>query len=113
MKGVTHKPNVGWIAKKGEGGLEQIKYAIGAQKSSRAALREVQREIRRMEVCPMNYTSLILQELDLPKISNLKEVRQEFPQEISQTAGYPVMCFKYDVPLGVTLSNEKKNDDER
>ena len=107
VRGVTQKKEVGWITKKGQGGLNEIRNQIIIQLRSRSALREVQGKVR--EIWPTNFTSGVLEHLELPALTQKPEIKKAFPKEIAEAGGgYPVVCFKYDIPLGVEISNEKR-----
>ena len=61
---VTHTDNGKQIFKNFLFSICKIKRNWSVVSQKKRLIREVQSEIRRMEVCPMNYTSLILQEVD-------------------------------------------------
>ncbi len=49
----------------------------------------------------------ILDLLDLESLNNCQEARDAFPQEVLDTAGYPVAYWRYGAPIGLRTINEK------
>ena len=55
------------------------------------------------EIWISTYIGDWMDELKLEEISHDKEVMEAFPTEIAHTGGYPVVCWKYNLPLGLRL----------
>jgi len=53
------------------------------------------------------YNGKILDLLDLESLNNCQEARDAFPQEVFDTAGYPVVCWRFGIPIGLRTINEK------
>ena len=80
-----------------------VKNMLLHQIRSRAALRDMHQKLREIWVNP--YTSANMEALDLARISQTPEIRKAFPREVAETAGYPVVCWKYAQPAGRSISN--------
>ena len=74
----------------GAGGAIDMHAAILTTMRSRASLRQANAVLREIWVTP--YNGEILDLLDLESLNNCQEARDAFPQEVLDTAGYPVVC---------------------
>ena len=45
--------------------------------------------------------------VNVEEVSNLPELRQVFPQELAETVDFPFVCWKYDLPMGLHVLNER------
>jgi len=89
----------------GHGSIQDVINELNHQLTSRAALRQTNR--KEAEIWVTTFHSAVMDAMNVEMISNHAEVRQAFPDCIKQTFGLPVVCWKYSVPLGIVLSNEK------
>ena len=74
----------------GAGGARDMHAAILTTMRPRASLRQANTVLREIWVTP--YNGEILDLLDLESLNNCQEARDAFPQEVPDTAGYPVVC---------------------
>jgi len=82
-----------------------MKTLLTMELRSREALREAQKATRQIWVTP--WRSEKLEQLNLEEINSRTETRVAFRKAIANVAGYPVIGWKYDVPVGESISNEK------
>ena len=94
------------MGKQGKGGTKDLILAMLTEIRSRYALSHVNAACRAIWITA--YNGALLAELDLKAINNDKEIREAFPKETMETAGYPVVCWRYGEQNGRGIINEKK-----
>ena len=94
-----------WMGINGVGGARDMHVAILTTMRSRASLRQANAVLREIWVTP--YNGEILDLLDLESLNNCQEARDAFPQEVFDTAGYPVVCWRYGAPIDQRTINKK------
>ena len=84
----------------------EMKNLLVQEIKGRHLLRNQQCRSREIWITP--FTSARIEQLNLAELSQDPEVKRAFPREIAETAGYPVVCWKYGNPAGREVSNERK-----
>ena len=95
------------------GTCEDVRVILTEQLRKRTAERKRMQGTREIWINP--YTSRTWEDINLEQISHDPEIMAAFPQEVADVGGYPVLCWQYNIPLGLTLCTDKKtiNDYER
>jgi len=86
--------------------LHEMKDLLVQENSRRWQLRNKQQRSREIWITP--FTSARIEQLNLAELSQDTDIKRAFPREIAETAGYPVVCWKYADPAGREISNERK-----
>ena len=94
-----------WMGRDGSGGTRDIMDSLSHQLTSRAALRQMNR--KEAEIWVTNFHSAIMDAMRVETVSNDPEVRMAFPASIRQSTGLPIVCWKYSIPTGIVISNER------
>ena len=96
------------MGKHGKDGTLQIKLHLRHNIKARPLLRDVNSDQREKWIT--HFTSQLMDLLNVEEVSNMPEVRQVFPRELAETVGFPVVCWRYDLPVELRVSNERATD---
>ena len=59
------------------------------------------------EIWVTPFATKLLDAMAVEQVSNMHEVKSDFPNCVAAHCGHPIVCWKYATPSGIQLSNER------